>query len=93
MGAGCFVLMTGEQISFERFVKSYLKDFDWKVQLLIGSDKISSMRETHLVLNLLLHTQDNTTKEITVESLNDPAQPSNTQRPAPFTKNHQQNHK
>ena len=38
---------------------------------MIGSDKICSMKESHLVLNLLVHKQDNSTENVLVELTRD----------------------
>ncbi|EGG14895.1 COMM domain-containing protein 8 [Cavenderia fasciculata] len=40
---------------------SHLKDFDWKVNLVLASDKMNSVQENVLQLNLSINNQDNQT--------------------------------
>jgi len=47
--------------------KAFLKDFDWQVQLIMASDKISNSREPLLRLTLTLVKDDQTTKEVLLE--------------------------
>eukprot|EP01117_Protostelium_nocturnum_P005253 TRINITY_DN190_c0_g1_i1.p1 TRINITY_DN190_c0_g1~~TRINITY_DN190_c0_g1_i1.p1 ORF type:complete len:187 (-),score=47.80 TRINITY_DN190_c0_g1_i1:163-723(-) len=41
-----------------QFGESYLRDFDWKVYLTLSSDKISTLRDPLLLLNLALQNND-----------------------------------
>eukprot|EP01090_Pellita_catalonica_P001948 TRINITY_DN1164_c0_g1_i1.p1 TRINITY_DN1164_c0_g1~~TRINITY_DN1164_c0_g1_i1.p1 ORF type:complete len:201 (+),score=45.08 TRINITY_DN1164_c0_g1_i1:23-604(+) len=47
--------------------KTYLKDFDWKIQIVLADDKISSSRIPILRLSLELVNDDGTTKNLLLE--------------------------
>eukprot|EP01027_Heterolobosea_sp_BB2_P000518 GEZU01000743.1.p1 GENE.GEZU01000743.1~~GEZU01000743.1.p1 ORF type:complete len:205 (-),score=47.07 GEZU01000743.1:22-636(-) len=48
--------------------QSHLKDFDWKLQLILSSDKVSIMRQPLLLLNLYIYdTKQANTREVLIE--------------------------
>mmetsp|Transcript_41843 Transcript_41843/g.75994 ORF Transcript_41843/g.75994 Transcript_41843/m.75994 type:complete len:89 (-) Transcript_41843:50-316(-) len=52
----------------EHLSKTYLKDFDWKVQVLLGSDSIATQTKVpNLILSLTLAKQDGTTEDVQLE--------------------------
>eukprot|EP00011_Vannellida_sp_DIVA3-517-6-12_P003962 CAMPEP_0114633304 /NCGR_PEP_ID=MMETSP0168-20121206/15384_1 /TAXON_ID=95228 ORGANISM="Vannella sp., Strain DIVA3 517/6/12" /NCGR_SAMPLE_ID=MMETSP0168 /ASSEMBLY_ACC=CAM_ASM_000044 /LENGTH=86 /DNA_ID=CAMNT_0001844947 /DNA_START=25 /DNA_END=285 /DNA_ORIENTATION=+ len=52
----------------EPLSKTYLKDFDWKVQVMLGSDKIATKTSVpNLVLSLTLAKQDGSSEDVQLE--------------------------
>ncbi len=66
------LINAAKQNTVSQISASYLQDFDWKVHLVLASDKCSNLREPSLLLNLYIKREnEEKAREVLIELTKD----------------------